>query len=292
MRYLFIITFFTGLGAANPGQCYPDPEPGPGREPDCLECHQDLLAQRVVHPVAEDACDNCHLSNGNPHPENGTVGFTLMDRLPDLCFYCHEEPAQVEHGHAPVEEGACLSCHDVHGSSENNLLKLPEEELCLSCHGGTAAIKRGSVDIRRLITGNQVAHSAITGGGCITCHQAHGSDQRALLVAPYPSGSYVPAEPDHFELCFLCHDTGLMEEEETSWATGFRDGTTNLHHLHIRGEKGRNCRLCHNLHGSPQPFLIEEQVSYGAWVMEMNFKPVENGGSCLPGCHGKLSYAR
>jgi predicted CXXCH cytochrome family protein len=135
-------------------------------------------------------------------------------------------------------------------------------------------------------------HSAISLGGCASCHQAHGSDFRELLVDRFPEEDYLPAVTENFELCFLCHDTGIMDQEETESATGFRDGKKNLHWLHINGTKGRNCRMCHNMHGSLQPYLVEDRVRFGEWVMEMNFVPEEQGGSCLPGCHGKLAYSR
>ena len=129
-------------------------------------------------------------------------------------------------------------------------------------------------------------------GGSFCHHRAHGSEFRALLVDAYPEEEYVPATTENFGLCFLCHDTGILDEEETEWATGFRNGKQNLHRLHIQGNKGRNCRMCHNLHGSMQPFLLEECVGFGSWEMNLNFAPREDGGSCLPGCHGKLAYTR
>jgi predicted CXXCH cytochrome family protein len=261
-------------------------------QPGCLECHGELIQQEVVHPVAEDACDNCHLSDGKPHPGVDPGGFTLMDTLPALCFYCHAEPESVTYGHIPVEDQDCLACHDVHSSSEPRLLLHPEQELCLSCHGGSGSATRGSENIGRLVSGDRLAHSAITMAGCNSCHLPHGADERALLVDYFGLDTYLPATVENFALCFQCHDTELLIAEETEWGTNFRDGSTNLHWLHIHGTKGRNCRMCHNMHGSSQPFLIEERIQYGDWEMEMNFEPAETGGSCLPGCHGRLQYER
>lgn len=252
------------------------------QDEDCVSCHSDLLEHADTHPVIPDACDNCHQPTGRPHPEEGVEGFTLMDSLPELCMYCHEISDPGNHGHQPVEEGACLECHEVHGSAEPVLLGMPEEELCLSCHNG----------ISQLIRGNMKPHSAITFGGCNMCHQAHGTGNRMLLSDAYPAGTYAVAEPDTFGLCFLCHDQAMLVPGDTETATGFRNGKDNLHHIHIQGDKGRNCRLCHNLHGSKHPFLIEEKVPFGNWVMNMNFVSVDNGGSCLPGCHGLKSYQR
>jgi predicted CXXCH cytochrome family protein len=261
-------------------------------QPGCLECHGDLIQQEVVHPVAEDACDNCHLSDGKPHPGEDPGGFTLMDSLPELCFYCHTEPEEMKYGHLPVEEKDCLACHDVHGSSEPRLLTQPGQELCLSCHGGSGGAASDGINISRLVSGNRLPHSAIAMGGCNSCHLPHGANERALLVEYYGMDSYLPATVDNFALCFQCHDSDLLVAEETEWGTNFRNGSKNLHWLHIRGNKGRNCRMCHNMHGSSQPFLIEERVQYGDWEMEMHFEQTENGGSCLPGCHGRFQYER
>ena len=248
----------------------------------CTECHTGIVGQDIMHPVVEDACDNCHLATDESHPAEGVPGFTLVENVPDLCFICHEEVPPSVHGHSPVQGGDCLSCHDAHGSSEPGIIKQPEQELCMSCHK----------DIRTLVRGKGMAHSAIEGGGCIQCHLAHGSELPALLVDRYPVEEYVPATIENFGLCFLCHDPDLIEAEETEWGTGFRNGTLNLHRLHINGDKGRNCKLCHNLHGSTGKFLISDEVVFGKWVMKMNFIPVENGGTCSPGCHGSKTYDR
>jgi len=260
---------------------------------DCKECHGDLVEQDVMHYPAEDACDNCHESTGASHPSGDSVGFRLMDEIPTLCYYCHEESLDKAHPHQAVAAGDCLGCHNAHGSSETSLLHLPDPDLCLSCHKQDYRTdSTETLNIRRLVQGNMMVHSAIPGGGCMSCHQAHGSDFRALLVDRFPEADYVPSSTENFELCFLCHDTDLMNAEETEYGTGFRNGKKNLHYLHMNGNKGRNCRMCHNIHGSPQPYLIEEHIGFGSWEMQMNFVPEEQGGSCLPGCHGKLSYQR
>lgn len=274
----------------DPGTGGPDAHVAP---PDCRECHGDLVEKGYIHYPAEDACDNCHESTGASHPSD-SLGFRLMDASPALCFYCHEEAPGPAHSHEPVASGNCLSCHDPHGSSEVSLLRFGEQELCLGCHNRSYRYDSTEIaNISRLVRGQRmVAHTAITELGCTTCHQAHGSDVRALLVDAYPAGDYVPATAEQFGLCFLCHDTDLLDAEETEWATGFRQGTHNLHRVHINGNKGRNCRMCHNLHGSPNQFLLEERVAFGHWEMNLNYIPEEGGGSCLPGCHGKLTYRR
>lgn len=254
------------------------PMPTESNQPACTDCHSDKVETEMKHEAVENGCDICHESTGEAHPEDGKKGFTLVDRAPDLCYYCHEEAERPSFGHQPVLSGECLSCHDVHGSSNPALLKQPDPDMCLSCHP--------------IIQGQVMLHSAIDNGGCMICHQPHGAKNRALLSESYPEDEYMNATTENFGLCFLCHEADLMNAERTEWATNFRNMDRNLHQLHINGVKGRNCKLCHNLHVSKQKYLIEESILFGSWEMQMNFSYDENGGSCLPGCHGKKTYVR
>lgn len=244
----------------------------------CIECHSDKVEHVVKHEAIENGCDICHESTGEDHPQEGRKGFKLVEQTPDLCYYCHEEAETPAHGHQPMVKGECLACHEVHGSSNPAILRLPDKEMCLSCHP--------------IILGMEIIHSAIDNGGCVICHQPHGAEFKGLLTDRYPEEEYANARTENFALCFMCHDADLMDAEKTEWATSFRNGDRNLHHLHINGVKGRNCKLCHNLHVSKQKFLIEESIPFGSWEMQMNFEVHEEGGSCLPGCHGKESYVR
>ncbi|MCK4993003.1 MAG: hypothetical protein KAS29_21040, partial [Bacteroidales bacterium] len=83
-----------------------------------------------------------------------------------------------------------------------------------------------------------------------------------------------------------------MLAEVTTTATNFRNGDQNMHFLHINGTKGRNCNLCHDMHGSPNEHLIADKVMFGNWEMPVGFKALENGGSCLTGCHAEKQYVR
>ena len=92
------------------------------------------------------------------------------------------------------------------------------------------------------------------------------------------------------ELCFQCHDKGLIENSVTTTATKFRNGDENLHFKHINGQKGRNCNVCHNVHGSENAHLINKKTSFGKWEMPINYTPLENGGTCSTGCHAEKKY--
>jgi hypothetical protein len=46
------------------------------------------------------------------------------------------------------------------------------------------------------------------------------------------------------------------------------------------------------MHASTNQHLILDKVAFGEWEMEMNYTPLETGGSCLPGCHAEKKYTR
>jgi predicted CXXCH cytochrome family protein len=56
--------------------------------------------------------------------------------------------------------------------------------------------------------------------------------------------------------------------------------------------RGKNCKLCHEIHAGSQPFLMAEKVPFGTWQLPLHFEKTENGGTCSPGCHKPASYDR
>jgi hypothetical protein len=46
------------------------------------------------------------------------------------------------------------------------------------------------------------------------------------------------------------------------------------------------------MHGTEQPKMMADAVSFGNWRMPVNFRMTENGGSCSPGCHETRQYDR
>ena len=87
----------------------------------------------------------------------------------------------------------------------------------------------------------------------------------------------------------FCKDVGMRD----SFATEFRDGMKNLHYFHItKSGKGRNCIVCHDIHGSETPKMIRESSRFGDWQMQINYSKNTTGGSCAPGCHRLRSYSR
>jgi predicted CXXCH cytochrome family protein len=264
------------------------------KETKCLACHDDKLKQAVVHPVAE-GCDNCHTATGKEHP-GADKGFSLSQKLPDLCISCHPDAMDNVKNPFPhkavIEKKSCVNCHSPHSTAEKKLLLKDEKSLCLSCHNKTVTSGTRKIsNIKQLVEKGKSVHAAIE-GGCIGCHSPHGAKNQQLLKNNFPSGNYADSKKENFALCFTCHDALLMETKTSKTATGFRNGDKNLHFVHINGPKGRSCNFCHNMHGSNNEHLIEDAVYFGTWKMQMNYKSDNNGGSCSPGCHTEKKYVR
>jgi len=262
-------------------------------EKKCIDCHRNLFERKIIHP-SKNSCEDCHKSNGEEHPhDNNVKGFILAEKMPSLCYNCHDLIGKSKVLHQPATDGNCLLCHDVHQSDYPKLLLKEEKELCLDCHDKpliVGTIKVGN--IKKLLKKDNFVHKAID-RGCVICHSAHGSNNPLHLVKSFPAGEeYLQASTDSFALCFSCHDSKLFEEAVTETATNFRIGNENLHYLHVNRKKSRNCNRCHNAHGSANYFHINEKVLFGHWEMPIKFVKQENGGSCFPGCHSKKKYDR
>ena len=264
----------------------------------CFECHTDkkeaLDKAEYVHTAVQEGCIECH----DPHSE--FQKFMLKEKTPDLCFSCHEDKkeqlANVKVKHRAVEMGKnCLNCHDPHMSNfANNLLKEPLD-LCLSCHDRTYQRKDGKVltNMKKLLEENKEHHGPIREKDCSGCHDPHGSNNFRILKKPYPATFYAPFAPENYALCFSCHEESIVLEPETDKLTNFRNGTENLHYLHVnKPVKGRTCRACHETHASNFPKHIRESVPFGAWEIELKFEKTSTGGSCTPGCHKTKKYDR
>jgi len=133
----------------------------------------------------------------------------------------------------------------------------------------------------------------VSDSSCRSCHLPHDSKYRKLLFVDYqpaPIGAYDPAE---YALCFSCHEERIVRERYVDKQTDFRNGTLNLHYLHVnRDNSGCACRVCHEEHASSQAKLIREKAPYGNWEIPTKFTKHTTGGSCLTGCHKGYAYDR
>jgi predicted CXXCH cytochrome family protein len=288
---IFFVILFTRLS-------FIEPVFQKGSKEDCLSCHGDLVKNTVVHPDLATSCDICHTPTGEEHPKTGKKGFSLSEKIPVLCFNCHsdfqEKFEKFPFLHGAVKDSvSCMNCHNPHSSSEPKLVLSSSNDLCLKCHNKTIR-NDGKVitNIGQVLSRAKSIHPAIESGGCVSCHNPHFSEKRALLIGNFPEGQYLKADADKFELCFMCHDSDLLEAKTTESGTSFRNGKVNLHFIHLQGEKGRNCTMCHDVHAGVNSKMIRDKVSFGSWIMNIKFTENENGGTCLTACHSERKYSR
>jgi len=250
----------------------------------CFDCHgdvqADLKSSSTVHPAIDDGCTACHGPHGSNHAK------LLVDEGRELCFQCHGDVQETVEGaavaHAVLDDPeACTTCHAPHAANQRALLREAEAATCERCHDDVVTPAMSHL------------HAPVADGDCTACHSPHGSAADNLLVAGFPASNYVSYDESSYPLCFECHDRDLVSFPDTEFTTGFRDGRRNLHFLHVNDpRKGRSCKLCHEIHGSPNPALIADHVPFGGWELPLGFERTATGGSCAPGCHQPESYDR
>ena len=191
----------------------------------CASCHRESRDQASfrtgVHSnsTAID-CTTCH-SIHKPEPKRPE----LLARSSDaLCASCHPSEAAAFRNKPfahNLERGGldCVSCHDPHGRSGRQSLKLTKEgDLpCVSCHSEL----RGPFVFE---------HVGEISGDCTSCHEPHGSSNPMQLK-----------RAQVFQLCLECHSTlaaGVLGSQPPSF-----------HNLAL--PRYRNCTTCHvTVHGS------------------------------------------
>jgi predicted CXXCH cytochrome family protein len=259
----------------------------------CGSCHQEQTdigteqlrprAQvgkgRYLHkPLEEGKCLECH----NPHGSDNKFLLSSAN-VAELCRKCHKNNEIVKNPHKPVADGECNRCHDSHSSNYRYLLINNQRPLCFSCHEDTKA----ELDRFKYI------HKPVVDRGCTVCHRPHGSDYFRILIKEYTPEFYAPFDVSKYDLCFSCHQADKVLVKETEKLTDFRNGTTNLHYLHVNTpERGRTCRTCHATHASNEPKHLRKAVPYGGWEIPIQFEKTETGGGCSPGCHNPRTYDR
>ncbi len=111
--------------------------------------------------------------------------------------------------HGPFAAKLCEGCH---ARGATNRLIMPVEALCNNCHV--------------LRTGTKNVHGPIAGGGCIVCHEPHGSGYPFLLVS----------EPQDF--CLYCHKKDDVLKNP------------------VHSDAELQCTTCHDAHMSDNEFLL------------------------------------
>lgn len=204
----------------------------------CSPCHvtahQQNMVEKNVHMRNDINCSTCHSVHESKHP------VLLKKAEPRLCFDCH---GSVEGSFAkpyrhPVNDGIikCSECHMALDETRREL-SLNGTNVCMKCH----AEFEGPYPYEHQATVDYSTEE----GGCVSCHDPHGSYLPRMLKQPY--------EAPHFQLCTQCHAVpprhNMNLNHGTAWA-------------------GLSCSECHtDIHGSysNRLFAGESLVSRGCF---------------------------
>lgn len=207
----------------------------------CKDCHADLSASfmksrhakgAITGPNGTGACLTCHGPSMAAHLEKGGgkgTGAFAFDKKADpeakaaQCLTCHSDSKHLALWESSKHRSAGLSCDSCHSghSSLAKSLKMPQTELCFSCHK----------DIKSE-AGRQSHHPLKEGKiSCSDCHDPHGSFGSKSLKADSVN-----------ELCYKCH-----AEKRGPF-------------LHEHPPVAENCLNCHISHGGNHNKLLEQKT--------------------------------
>jgi predicted CXXCH cytochrome family protein len=153
---------------------------------------------------------------------------TAMQSVPAIdcaAADCHQDLFQVAYRHAPVQAGACDSCHAPEQPEHKFPLQREGVEACTFCHP--------------VIGQKEHLHAVIEKQGCLPCHDPHGSNAKFLLTAP------------GVELtCRKCHEIERRAHLHGPFASGQCTACHQAHEsdnrfLLLGGAGSEHCFLCH-----------------------------------------------
>ncbi|MFC1855180.1 cytochrome c3 family protein [Thermodesulfobacteriota bacterium] len=224
-----------------------------------------------VHQSVPDLCQECHdifESEKRDFPLNS-------ESLIDICENCHKSRIYnrlrkiYTNVHAPVAEGKCQTCHSMHISPNEHMLKKPQSELCSDCHNNFIKKVKKNKFIHlgdmfdSICTKCHNPHSSnikglvrdVRKGICKTCHQIFSGEKKDIkyksIHKPVVQGK-----------CYECHDIHAGQNKmylikESSKETCIVCHDTKLSSGH--GKKLENCTECHNAHISDKEGLFTER---------------------------------
>jgi DmsE family decaheme c-type cytochrome len=237
----------------------------------CFDCHKEMGTRlskiKFKHSPVEKGCTTCH----DPHASTKS-DHLLKDTTVGLCVGCHKtnNPAFTKaHMDYPVGNARCTQCHDPHGSNRGGILydnvhSPVEKKACTQCHEPPNSptpfrtkkvgfeLCRGCHNTMMNETfGKSRTHWPLMDKkGCLNCHQAHASTNKALLNG------------DNKAVCGKCHgDTMAVQrklvEKEKQEAAALPKGQIIKGALtHAPVQQG-DCTVCHSPHSSDRTFLLK-----------------------------------
>ncbi|MGB9238298.1 MAG: cytochrome c3 family protein, partial [Terriglobales bacterium] len=169
----------------------------------CKTCHEETYNAWEKTPhwktmlnkeggPSHQGCEGCH-GPGAEHVAGGGDVTKIFNpskhsakEVDEKCLSCHAgaHPDFARSPHAKANVG-CISCHSIHGSKEESLLKAPQPTLCFQCHADQKA------------QFNMPFHHKVNEGlvKCSDCHDPHGTF----------AASNIKTAADQSAVCTKCH---------------------------------------------------------------------------------------
>ncbi|MBN1447334.1 MAG: hypothetical protein JXA28_05335 [Bacteroidetes bacterium] len=158
----------------------------------CSPCHSAMVELRSVHfPVQGWECLTCH----NGAEGEGFAVYEDLELNATYCMDCHvtiaERAMEKPVTHFPAQDN-CLTCHDVHGSTNRFLVARNVREICAFCHPDAAVTPHP--------TGNHPLEGGVNPAdperafSCASCHDPHGADMPKLVF------------DTRMKMCKSCHN--------------------------------------------------------------------------------------
>ncbi|WP_456387365.1 cytochrome c3 family protein [Desulfolithobacter sp.] len=200
----------------------------------------------------------------------------------------------------------CTSCHAIHASDAELLLKKEPEKICLSCHQVEETPVADSMETdntgARKVQIIKSVHQPVASGNCMACHSGHAAAEKNLLKV----------EPE--KLCLSCHESRLYEESPASHQPANGKACDTCHQPHRSynpsllvqkqkqlclschkkesDEQGRfslhrpfatgNCVGCHSLHGSTEEKYLKASRTNGALCLSCHENIQQSGEAIRP----------